>query len=40
MTCIYTKGKFDHRLVTTLIGGIEYCRGDLKDNIARLVIYT
>ena len=40
MTCIYTKGKFDHRLVTTLIGGIEYCRGDLKDNLARLVIFS
>jgi hypothetical protein len=40
MTCIYTKGKFDQRLVTTLIGGIEYCRGDLKDNLARLVIFS
>jgi len=40
MTCIYTKGKFDHRLVTTLIGGIEYCRGELKDNLARLVIFS
>jgi hypothetical protein len=40
MTCIYTKGNFDHRLVTTLIGGIEYCRGELKDNLARLVIFS
>lgn len=40
MTCIYTKGKFDQRLVTTLIGGIEYCRGELKDNLARLVIFS
>jgi len=40
MTCIYTRGNFDHRLVTTLVGGIEYCTGDLKDNIARLVIFS
>jgi hypothetical protein len=40
MTCIYTKGKFDERLVTTLFGGIEYCRGELKNNLARLVIFS
>lgn len=40
MTCRYTKGKFDQRLVTTLTGGMEYCRGDLKDNLGRLMIFT
>lgn len=40
MTCMYTRGKFDPRLVTSLVGGIEYCRGDLKDGLARLVIFT
>jgi len=40
MTCIYTKGKFDPRLVTSLTGGMEYCRGDLKDNLGRLMIFT
>jgi hypothetical protein len=39
MTCPYAKGKFDSRLVTSLIGGMEYCSGDLKDRLASLLIY-
>jgi len=40
MTCWYTKGNFDPRLVTSLVGGIEYCSGDLKDDITRLMLFT
>jgi len=40
MTCSYTKGNFDSRWVTSLVGGIEYCNGDLKDAIAKLTIFT
>ncbi|WP_321506035.1 hypothetical protein [uncultured Methanoregula sp.] len=40
MTCIYTRGKFDPQLVTTLTGGMEYCQGELKDNLGRLMIFT
>jgi len=40
MTCMYTKGNFDPRLVTSLVGGMEYCNGDLKDNLAKLIVFT
>jgi hypothetical protein len=40
MTCSYTKGNFDPRLVTSLVGGMEYCTGDLKDATAQLIIFT
>jgi hypothetical protein len=40
MTCSYTKGNFDPRLVTSLIGGMEYCNGELKDNLAKLIVFT
>ncbi len=40
MTCEYKKGKFDSRLVTSLIYGTEYCLGDLKDNLGRLVVFS
>jgi ABC-type Zn2+ transport system substrate-binding protein/surface adhesin len=40
MTCSYAKGNFDPRLVTSLVGGMEYCNGDLKDNLAKLIIFT
>jgi len=40
MTCLYTKGNFDPRLVTSLVGGIEYCSGDLKDDITNLMLFT
>ncbi|MFZ0005089.1 MAG: hypothetical protein WCC86_09265 [Methanoregula sp.] len=40
MTCMYTKGNFDPQLVTSLVGGMENCTGDLKDDIGNLVIFT
>jgi hypothetical protein len=40
LTCSYTQGNFDSRWVTSLVGGIEYCNGDLKDAIAKLTIFT
>ncbi|HUK38220.1 MAG TPA: hypothetical protein VLV30_03800 [Methanomicrobiales archaeon] len=40
MTCGYAKGAFDPRLVTSLVGGMEYCTGDLKDAIAQLIVFT
>ena len=40
MTCGYSKGKFDARLVTTLVSGIEYCRGDLKDALGGLIVFS
>jgi hypothetical protein len=40
MTCWYTKGNFDPRLVTSLVGGIEHCTGDLKDDISGLIIFS
>lgn len=40
MTCSYTQGNFDSRWVTSLVGGMEYCNGDLKDALAKLIIFT
>ena len=40
MVCIYTKGNFDPRWVTTLIGGMENCHGDLRDGLAQLLVFT
>ena len=40
LTCMYTKGNFDPRLVTSLVGGMENCTGDLKDDIGNLIIFT
>jgi hypothetical protein len=40
MTCNYAQGGFDPRLVTTLIGGIEYCSGDLKDDITNMMLFS
>jgi hypothetical protein len=40
MTCIYTKGKFDQRWVTSLIYGIENCQGELKDRLGDLTLFT
>ncbi len=40
MVCGYTRGNFDSRWVTTLIGGIEYCHGDLRDGLAQLIAFT
>ncbi len=40
MKCVYEKGKFDSRLVTSLIYGTEYCLGDLKDNLGQLILFS
>jgi len=40
MTCNYTQGSFDPRLVTSLVGGIEHCSGDLKDDITNMMLFT
>jgi len=40
MTCYYAQGSFDPRLVTSLVGGIEYCSGDLKDGITNMMLFT
>jgi hypothetical protein len=40
MTCIYERGKFDQRWVTSLIYGIEYCDGELKDRLGDLTVFT
>lgn len=40
MTCRYGKGKFDPRLVNSLLFGSEYCEGELKDILAELITLT
>ena len=40
MTCIYERGKFDQRWVTSLIYGIENCQGELKDRLGDLTVFT
>jgi hypothetical protein len=40
IVCGYSKGNFDSRWVTTLIGGMEYCHGDLRDGMAELIVFT
>ena len=40
MTCHYGKGKFDSRLVNSLLFGSEYCEGELKDILAELITLT
>ena len=40
MTCMYTKGNFDQRWVTSLIYGIENCSGGLKDDLGDLTLFT
>lgn len=40
LTCNYKKGKFDRRLVDTLVFGIENCRGNLKPVIAEALLST
>ena len=40
MTCNYIQGSFDPRLVTSLVGGTEHCSGDLKDDIANMMLFT
>ena len=40
LSCDYTKGKFDERWVTSLIFGLENCRGELKENLGQLLFLT
>ena len=40
MTCNYTRGSFDPRLGTSLVGGIEHCSGDLKGDITNMMLFT
>jgi len=40
LTCKYEKGKFDSRLVTSLIFGTENCEGNLKDALGELLAFT
>jgi len=40
LTCSYEKGKFDRRWVNSLIFGTEYCRGELKDILGDLLVFT
>ena len=40
LSCDYTKGKFDQRWVTSLIFGLENCRGELKENLGQLLFLT
>ena len=40
MMCVYEKGKFDTRLVTSLIFGMENCDGSLRDALGELIIFS
>lgn len=40
LTCAYKKGAFDNRLVTSLIFGTEYCEGELKDILVKLILFA
>ena len=40
LSCDYTKGKFDERWVTSLIFGLENCRGELKENLGQLLFLS
>jgi len=40
MTCVYEKGDFDPQLVNSLVEGTENCTGDLKVDLARLIVFS
>ena len=40
MACKYEEGEFDRRLVTSLIFGMEYCNGELKDALGQLIVFA
>lgn len=40
MTCIYERGRFNPGLVSSLVDGMEYCNGDLKDALSELLVFT
>ncbi len=38
--CDYTRGNFDKRWLTSLIFGLENCRGELKETLGQLLFLT
>lgn len=38
--CAYKKGAFDGQWVTSLVVGIEYCEGELKDILGKLILFA
>ncbi|MBI4440536.1 hypothetical protein HY639_00045 [Candidatus Woesearchaeota archaeon] len=40
LTCKYGKGKFDQRWVSSLLGGIDACTGDLKYILVDLLVFS
>jgi hypothetical protein len=39
LTCKYEKTKFDSRWVNSIVFGIEYCEGELKDRIVDMMAF-
>ena len=40
LTCQYSEGKFDSRWINSLVFGIEYCNGELKDTLVSLLAFV
>lgn len=40
LICKYEQRKFDQRLVTSLFWGTEYCEGELKDILGKLIVFA
>ncbi|MBN1544236.1 hypothetical protein JW898_02110 [Candidatus Woesearchaeota archaeon] len=40
LTCRYELGEFDRRWVTTLIYGINYCEGGLKEALGEMLLFV
>lgn len=40
LTCKYEQTKFDQRLATSLFFGTEYCEGELKDILGKLIAFA
>lgn len=39
LTCRYRKDNFNPQWVSSLIFGLEYCKGDLKNSLASLLVF-
>jgi len=39
LSCIYEQSRFDRRWVDSLVFGIEYCEGELKDRIVDMLAF-
>jgi hypothetical protein len=39
LSCTYEQGKFDQRWISSIVFGIEYCDGELKDRIVDLMAF-